>query len=189
LLPKIQRQQKLGKEAVFRADAAFASQSSTRPSKSDVKYAIRLPANAICSATLQSYWRGHGKAQTQAGGPVQELSLSGGPLEAGAAGGGEGTFHVGELFARVGFIVSNLATSSRAVVRFYNKRETLVGQLAAAAGQNRRTFDQAARYYWLLLAESHLTRRLFGGMLGKSRRCRRRPDTAACRAQQISVTR
>jgi hypothetical protein len=24
-----------------------------------------------------------------------------------------------------------------------------------------------ARYYWLLLAESHLTRRLFGGMLGK----------------------
>jgi hypothetical protein len=24
-----------------------------------------------------------------------------------------------------------------------------------------------ARYHWLLLAESHLTRRLFGGMLGK----------------------
>jgi hypothetical protein len=24
-----------------------------------------------------------------------------------------------------------------------------------------------ARYYWLLLAESHLTRRLFGAMLGK----------------------
>jgi hypothetical protein len=24
-----------------------------------------------------------------------------------------------------------------------------------------------ARYYWLLLAESHLTKRLFGGMLGR----------------------
>ena len=24
-----------------------------------------------------------------------------------------------------------------------------------------------ARYYWLLLAESHLTRRLFGGMLAR----------------------
>jgi hypothetical protein len=24
-----------------------------------------------------------------------------------------------------------------------------------------------ARYYWLLLAESHLTRRLFGGMLSR----------------------
>jgi hypothetical protein len=29
-----------------------------------------------------------------------------------------------------------------------------------------------ARYYWLLLAVSHLTRRLFAGMLGKTRRCR-----------------
>ena len=33
-------------------------------------------------------------------------------------------FHCGELFPRVGFIVTNLATSSRAVVRFYNKRGT-----------------------------------------------------------------
>jgi hypothetical protein len=24
-----------------------------------------------------------------------------------------------------------------------------------------------ARYYWLLLAETHLTRRLFGGMVGR----------------------
>jgi hypothetical protein len=33
-------------------------------------------------------------------------------------------FHSGELFPRVGFIVTNLGTSSRAVVRFYNKRGT-----------------------------------------------------------------
>ena len=33
-------------------------------------------------------------------------------------------FHCGELFPRVGFIVTNLGTSSRAVVRFYNKRGT-----------------------------------------------------------------
>jgi hypothetical protein len=33
-------------------------------------------------------------------------------------------FHFGELFRRVGFIVTNFQTSSRAVVRFYNKRET-----------------------------------------------------------------
>ena len=31
-------------------------------------------------------------------------------------------FHFGELFPRVGFIVTNLETDSRAVVRFYNKR-------------------------------------------------------------------
>ena len=33
-------------------------------------------------------------------------------------------FHCGELFPRVGFIVTSMAASSRAVVRFYNKRGT-----------------------------------------------------------------
>ena len=33
-------------------------------------------------------------------------------------------FHFGELFPRVGFIVTNLAAQNRAVVRFYNKRGT-----------------------------------------------------------------
>jgi hypothetical protein len=33
-------------------------------------------------------------------------------------------FHFGELFPRVGFIVTNIAASSRAVVRFYNKEGT-----------------------------------------------------------------
>ncbi|HEV2382700.1 MAG TPA: transposase [Terriglobia bacterium] len=32
--------------------------------------------------------------------------------------------HAGELFPRVGFIVTNLSLPSRAVVRFYNKRGT-----------------------------------------------------------------
>ena len=33
-------------------------------------------------------------------------------------------FHFGELFPRVGFLVTNLEAPSRAVVRFYNKRGT-----------------------------------------------------------------
>ena len=33
-------------------------------------------------------------------------------------------FHFGELFPRVGFIVTNLETDNRAAVRFYNKRGT-----------------------------------------------------------------
>jgi len=128
-------------------------------------------------------------------------------------------FHVGELFPRVGFIVTNLETDSRAVVRFNNKRGTaeqwikegkqavkmtrlrchrfrsnemrlwlnviaynlgnlwrrpvlprrtgnwsltsLQGRLAKTGGR----LLKRARYYWLLLAESHLTRRLFGAML------------------------
>src|SRR5262244_4083411 len=130
-------------------------------------------------------------------------------------------FHFGELFPRVGFIVTNLETDSRAVVRFYNKRGTaeqwikegkqavkmtrlschrfrsnevrlwlsviaynlgnlwrrlalpprvatwsltsLQQRLVKTGGR----LVKHARYYWLLLAESHLTQRLFAGMLGK----------------------
>jgi hypothetical protein len=39
-------------------------------------------------------------------------------LEAGATRGDEVEFHCGELFPRVGFIVTNLALDNRAVVRF-----------------------------------------------------------------------
>ena len=127
-------------------------------------------------------------------------------------------FHFGELFPRVGFIVTNLETDSRAVVRFYNKRGTAeqwikegkqavkmtrlschrfrsnevrlwLSVLAYNLGNLWRRLVlpkrienwsltslqqrlvktggrlvKHARYYWLLLAESHLTRRLFGGM-------------------------
>ena len=121
-------------------------------------------------------------------------------------------FHFGELFPRVGFIVTNLVASSRAVVRFYNKRGTaeqwikegkqaaamtrlschrlranevrlrpsviaynlgnlwrqlVTDQPAASPGEDRGRLVKHARYYWLLLAESHLTRRLFAGMLRK----------------------
>jgi hypothetical protein len=127
-------------------------------------------------------------------------------------------FHFGELFPRVGFIVTNLTAESRAEVRFYNKRGTaeqwikegkqavamtrfschrfrsnevrlwlsliaynlgnlwrrlvlparidswsltsLQQRLMKTGGQ----LIKHARYYWLLLAESHLTRRLFVGM-------------------------
>ena len=41
-------------------------------------------------------------------------------------------------------------------------RGQLVADQLTAPGEDRWTVDQAARYYWLLLAESHLTRWLFG---------------------------
>jgi hypothetical protein len=128
-------------------------------------------------------------------------------------------FHCGELFPRVGFIVTNLETDSRAVVRFYNKRGTaeqwikegkqavkmtrlschrfrsdevwlwlsliaynlgnlwrrlvLPGRIekwSLTSLQQRMVktggrLVKHARYHWLMLAESHLTRRLFGSMV------------------------
>ncbi len=127
--------------------------------------------------------------------------------------------HAGELFPRVGFIVTNMSLPSREVVRFYNKRGTCeqwikegkqavkmtrlschrfrsnevrlwlsviaynLGNLWRRLVLPRRVENWSlsslqqrllktggrllkhARYYWLLLAESHLTRRLFGAML------------------------
>src|SRR3974390_994936 len=131
-------------------------------------------------------------------------------------------FHFGELFPRVGFIVTNLEMPSRAVVRFYNKRGTAeqwikegkqgvkmtrlschrfrshevrlalsllaynLGNLWRRLALPQRIENWSltsvqqrlvktggrlvkhARYYWLLLAESHLTRKRFGGMLGRN---------------------
>ena len=60
-------------------------------------------------------------------------------------------FHAEELSLRVGIIVTNVETPSRAVVRFYNKRGT--------AEQWIKEGKQAvknARYPWLLLAQKHL---------------------------------
>jgi hypothetical protein len=115
----------------------------------------------------------------------------------------------------VGFIVTNLETDSRAVVRFYNKRGTAeqwikegkqavkmtrlirsnevrlwlsliaynlenlwrrlvlpkkIGNWSLTTLQQRLVktggrLIKHARYYWLMLAESHLTRRLFGSMV------------------------
>ena len=127
--------------------------------------------------------------------------------------------HRGELFARVGFIVTNMVLPSRLVVRFYNKRGTAeqwikegkqathwtrlschrfranevrlqLSVLAYNLGNLWRRLVlpprikrwsltslqqrlvktggrlvKHARYYWLLLAEGHLNRRLFGEML------------------------
>jgi hypothetical protein len=127
--------------------------------------------------------------------------------------------HAGELFPRVGFIVTNLTLPSRAVVRFYDKRGTAeqwikenkqavkmtrlschrfrsnevrlwlsviaynlgnlwrrlvlpqrIGNWSLTSLQQRLVKTggrllKHARYYWLLLAESHLTRRLFGAMV------------------------
>ena len=127
--------------------------------------------------------------------------------------------HPGELFPRVGFIVTNLTLPSRAVVRFYNKRGTTeqwikegkqavkmtrlscnrfrsnevrlwltiiaynpgnlwrrlvlpqrIGNWSLTSLQQRlvktgRRLVKHARYDWLLLAERHLSRRLFASML------------------------
>jgi hypothetical protein len=138
LLLKIERQQKLGKEAVFRADAAFAKPELCKAlEQRDVEYAIRFPAHDNMQRSItELLTRPVGSQATSRWSGSRAFSIR---RPVGRRRGGwvaKVGFHFGELFPRVGFIVTNPATSSRALLRFYNKRGTLVAdQIAAAAGE------------------------------------------------------
>jgi hypothetical protein len=86
---------------VFRADAAFA-----KPEIYEAP-AIRIPSNDSLERELLPAGR---QTELQARGLVQGLSVPGRELEDSAPGGGQVEFHFGELFPRVGFIVTNLET-------------------------------------------------------------------------------
>ena len=126
LLPEIDRQQKLGKQVVFRADAAFAKPEIYEAlEERGVKYAIRLPANDNLLRDIEELLTrpvgrpGHKPVVWYKGFLYQAASRKTARRLVAKA-----EFHAGELFPRVGFIVTNLETPSRAVVRFYNKRGT-----------------------------------------------------------------
>ena len=124
LLPEIERQQRRGKDVVFRADAAFAKPEIYESlEERKVKYTIRLPANEnLKRRVVQLLTRPVGRPSFK---PMvrhrsffyQSASWKGARRVVAKL-----EFHFGELFPRVGSIVTNLSAPNRAVVRFYNKR-------------------------------------------------------------------
>ena len=223
LLPEIARQQQQGKEVVFRADAAFAKPEIYEAlEERAVKYAIRLPANDNLQRNItELLTRPVGRPSFKPVVWFKSFLYQAASWQTTRRVVAKVEFHCGELFPRVGFIVTNLTTASRAVVRFYNKRGTAeqwikegkqavkmtrlschrfranevrlwlsliaynLGNLwrrlalpARVENWSLTSLQQRlvktggrlikhARYYCLLLAESHLTRRLFTGMLRK----------------------
>ena len=221
LLPEIERQQKLGKEVVFRADAPFAKPEVYEALEMrGVKYAIRIPANDSLERDIaELLTRPVGRPSRK---PVvwhKNFLYQAASWKTARRVVAKVEHHAVELFPRLGFIVTNPETGSRAVVRFYSKRgtaEQLIEEGKQAVTMTRlscRRFRsnevrlwlsviaynlgnlwrrlalpsridnwsltslqqrlvktggrlvKHARYYWLLLAESHLTRRLFGSMV------------------------
>ncbi len=223
LLPEIERQQTLGKEVVFRADAAFAKPEIYEAlEERGVKYAIRIPSNDNLERDIAEL------VPRPVGRPSKKPLVEYKGFLYQAAGWktarrvvAKVEHHLGELYPRVRFIVTNLTFPSQAVVRFYNKRGTAeqwikegkqavkmtrlschrfrsnevrlwltiiaynlgnlwrrlalpqrIGNWSLTSLQQRLVktggrLIKHARYYWLLLAESHLTRRLFASMLGR----------------------
>jgi len=221
LLPEIERQQAEGNEVAFRTDAAFAKLEIYEAlEKRGVKYASRIPANDslerdITELLTRPVGRPSDKPVVRYKGFLYQATSWKTARRVVA----KVEFHVGELFPRVGFVVTNLSLPNRAVVRFYNKRGTdeqwikegkqathwtrlschrfranevclQLSLLAYNLGNRWRRLVlpkridawslmslqqrivktwgrlvKHARYYWRLLAESHLTRRRFCTML------------------------
>jgi len=187
-----------------------------------VKYAIRIPANDALERDIEELLtRPAGRPSHKPVVWYKGFLYQAGSWKTARRVVAKVEHHAGELFPRVGFIVTNLTLPSRAVVRFYNRRGTAeqwikegkqavkmtrlschrfrsnevrlwlsviaynlgnlwrrlampgrIGSWSLTSLQQRLVktggrLVKHARYYWLLLAESHLTRRLFGAMLGR----------------------
>ena len=110
LLPEIECQQELGKEVVFRADAAFAKPEIYEAlEERGVKYAIRLPANAGLERDIEELLTrpvgrpSHKPIVWYKGFLYQAASWKTARRVVAKV-----EYHAGELFPRVGLIVNNL---------------------------------------------------------------------------------
>jgi hypothetical protein len=126
LLPEIERQRQNGKEVAFRGDAAPAKPRSTRHWKNaGVRYTIRLPANENLGREIEEL------LTRPVGRPSHKSVVWYKNFQYGAASSTTARrvltkveHYLGELFPRLGFIVTNLTLPRQAVVRFYNRRGT-----------------------------------------------------------------
>jgi hypothetical protein len=221
LLPEIERQQKLGKEVWFRADAAFAKPEIYEAlEERGAKYTIRIPANDCLMRDIEELLtRPVGRPPHKPVVWYKGFLYQAASWKTARRVVAKVEFHAGELFPRVGFIVTNTQLRNRKVVQFYNKRgkaEQWIKEGKQAVKMTRLSCHRFrgnevrlwlsilaynlgnlwrrlalpgeiedwsltsvqqrlvktggrlvkhARYYWLMLAEGHLTRGRFAAML------------------------
>ena len=126
LLPVIDRYRAQGQSVVIRADAAFALPVLYEAlERRGVRYAIRLPANQVLERRIEDL------LTRPRGRPSHAPLVRYRSFEYQAASWNRPRrviakieHHLGELFPRVGFIVTTVTGTNRAVVRFYNQRGT-----------------------------------------------------------------
>jgi hypothetical protein len=126
LLPEIERQRKRGKAVVFRADAAFAKPEIYEAlEERGVTYAIRLPANNSLEREIaELLTRPVGRPSQKPVVWYKSFRYQAASWDKARRVVAKVEHHQGDLFPRVGFIVTSLSLPSRAVVRFYNRRGT-----------------------------------------------------------------
>ena len=110
----------------FRADAAFAKpEIYDALEQRDVDYAIRMPANKNLEVAVEDIlFRPPGRPSCKPLVRYKSFRYQAKSWTTPRRIVAKVEHHSGELFPRVGFIVTNMTLPSRSVVRFYNKRGT-----------------------------------------------------------------
>lgn len=126
LLPVIQRYRPLDIPKFFRGDAAFANPALYwLLEKEGYRYAIRLKANAVLEREIEHLLtRPVGRPSHQPKVFYHSFQYQAKSWHQSRRVVAKIEWHRGELFPRVGFIVTNLTWRSKNVVKFYNGRGT-----------------------------------------------------------------
>ena len=126
LVPEIERQQAAGTRVAFRADAVFAKPEIYEAlEQRDVDYAIRMPANKSLALDIEDIlFRPPGRPSRKSWVRYKSFRYQAKSWTTPRRIVAKVEHHRGELFPRVGFIVTHMTLPSRSVVRFYNKRGT-----------------------------------------------------------------
>jgi hypothetical protein len=126
LLPAIERYRHLSIPKFFRGDAAFANPALYRLlEKEGYLYAIRLKANAVLEREIEHLLtRPVGRPSRKPKVFYHSFQYQAKSWQQARRVVAKVEWHQGELFPRVGFIVTNLTWRSKRVVKFYNGRGT-----------------------------------------------------------------
>jgi hypothetical protein len=126
LLPVIERYRHLDIPKFFRGDAAFANPALYRVlEKEGFRYAIRLKANAVLEREIEHLLtRPVGRPSHKPKVFYHSFQYQAKSWRHSRRVVAKVEWHAGELFPRVGFIVTNLNKHSKNIVKFYNGRGT-----------------------------------------------------------------
>jgi hypothetical protein len=126
LLPVIERYRDRDIPKFFRGDSAFALPKLLRLlEKEGFRYAIRLKANAVLERKIAHLLkRPVGRPSRKPKVFYASFRYQAKSWECARRVVAKVEWHAGELFPRVGFLVTNLKWRSKRVVRFYNRRGT-----------------------------------------------------------------
>ena len=120
LLPEIERQQAEGKQVTLRADAAFAKPEIYEAlEERGADYAIRIPANKSLELELEDIlFRPPGRPSRKPLVRYKSFRYQAESWSKPRRIVAKVEHHQGELFPRVGFVVTSMSLPSRSVVRF-----------------------------------------------------------------------